>query len=248
MAKKLAIAIALGAAVGMIGFCVLQPSVAQQDGLISFDLDCVRDHLGAQAGDLVAECEVTNRGKAVAKAFMPVGGSTSMTRRDLALAAASAAAATVFTPPLAAQADGATSRATRERARAMYGSRIFRLQGAASKQILDEESAFDMYITSGYASFGTGSGNDFAKVEELNGIRNKLIASAKKGDDTAAGALVKDFIKAGSIKELDQNKLNQYNPLERRSMGSPPNAAVLEETPKAGKGKVLGSVTSIQKK
>jgi len=241
--KKLALALALGAAVGMLGFFVMQPHGAT-DGIISFDLDCIKDRVGAHNDnlDMVADCEITSHGKALGKLAMP-GGQRSMTRHQATLAAAGAAAAAVLTPQFPAVADGASSKATRERARALYGSRVYRLQGAAGPQILAAADTFDLFITGAYQP-GNFNGET---IDKLNALAKQTLVAAKKGDDKAANSALSDFIKVGKITELDQNSLNQYNPLERRSMGSPPNAAVLEETPKAGKGKVLGSVTSVKK-
>jgi plastocyanin len=74
--KMIAVAIGLGAAVGMIGFCVLQPSAnTNADSVISFDAACLRDYLGANDGsfETAADCEIgRGHAKAIAKAFAGV--------------------------------------------------------------------------------------------------------------------------------------------------------------------------------
>jgi hypothetical protein len=52
------ITIALGACAGIIGFFVSENKTSLDDGIISFDLGCIKGHLDAQDGDL-ADCEVT---------------------------------------------------------------------------------------------------------------------------------------------------------------------------------------------
>jgi hypothetical protein len=55
------ITIALGALAGIIGFFMSENKISLDDGIISFDLDCIKGHLGAQDGDradIFADCEV----------------------------------------------------------------------------------------------------------------------------------------------------------------------------------------------
>ena len=97
------------------------------------------------------------------------------------------AAAAVGMAPLAAFADGAASPATRERARAIYGSRIARLTGAPAAEILDEKNAFTLFISGAYRS-------DAATKElrtKLTALSKTTIASAKAGDSAGAQAGVK---------------------------------------------------------
>jgi len=60
----LRVAVGLGALIGMIAFLVSGPHGAKVDSLISFDADCVRDHLSVHSGGLamVADCEVMKQG------------------------------------------------------------------------------------------------------------------------------------------------------------------------------------------
>ena len=97
------------------------------------------------------------------------------------------AAAAVGMAPLAAFADGAASPATRERARAIYGSRIARLSNAPAADILEEKNAFKLFISGAYRS-------DAATKElrgKLTSISASTIASAKAGDSSGAQAGVK---------------------------------------------------------
>merc|ERR1719152_78645 len=62
------------------------------------------------------------------------------------------AAAALVAAPLGAFADGASSPAVRERARAIYGSRVYRLQGASVEKIIEEKNAFQLFTTGAYRS------------------------------------------------------------------------------------------------
>merc|ERR1719401_1376652 len=63
--QRIALMFVLGAFVGMIGFCVLVPvKQVGTESVISFDVDCIRNHHGAS----VTDCEVGHTyGKALAK-------------------------------------------------------------------------------------------------------------------------------------------------------------------------------------
>lgn len=63
-------------------------------------------------------------------------------RRAMFGAAAAAVSAAV---PMAAFADGASSPAVLARARAIYGSRIVRLQDASPEAILEDKNAFTLF-------------------------------------------------------------------------------------------------------
>lgn len=65
----------------------------------------------------------------------------SVSRRELVQGAGAAFA---LLPVFAAQADGANSRETMIRARAIYGSRIYRLQDASVADILADKNAFQV--------------------------------------------------------------------------------------------------------
>merc|ERR1719281_1997274 len=69
------------------------------------------------------------------------GGDASVSRRDFLGAGAALAA------PGAAFADGASSKAVKERSRAIYGSRVFRLQGKSTEAVLEDKNAFKLFIT-----------------------------------------------------------------------------------------------------
>ena len=69
------------------------------------------------------------------------GAAMSVSRRDLVQGAGAAFA---LLPAFAAQADGANSRETMIRARAIYGSRVFRLQDASPADVLTEKNTFQV--------------------------------------------------------------------------------------------------------
>jgi len=126
-------------------------------------------------------------------------------------------AAAVATAPLAALADGAASPAVRERARAIYGSRVFRLSGASVDKILEEKNAFTLFTTGAYRS-DAATKDTKAKLTALS---KTAIAAAKKGDTAGAQAAVKEFIAVGKLKDLDEIDLSIYNPKQRRNPGAP---------------------------
>merc|ERR1719183_99062 len=99
----------------------------------------------------------------------------SMDRRAVVSTFAAAAAAA----PFAAFADGATSPATRERARAIYGSRIARLSSASTEEILAEKNAFTLFTTGAYRS-----AKDKDTVASLKKLSTQAIAAAKSGDSS----------------------------------------------------------------
>jgi len=146
-------------------------------------------------------------------AFNPFGAG--MSRRDVTTSAAAAAAA-LFTSPLTAVADGASSAATQARARQVYGSRLFRLQSASTQKILSEKPVFSLFLN----AYGK-SAEDKATVTALKKLNGAALAAAGKGDAGAATAAIKDIIKVGAIKELDTINGATFNPLMKRNLGSP---------------------------
>jgi hypothetical protein len=141
-------------------------------------------------------------------------------RRDvLRAASAAAAAAAAVGMPFRAQADGARSKATRERARQIYGSRIYRLQGAGVPVILDEKGVFDIFIDGAYG--GLADDKSKAAVKSLKELQKTVLASAIKGDGSGASAAVKEFVKVAKITEQDKLPGNVYAPTLRRNAGAP---------------------------
>jgi len=143
----------------------------------------------------------------------------SMDRRSVLRGAAAGAAAL----PLAAMADGANSKATAERARQMYGSRVFRLQSASPETILEEKNAFTLFTTGTYRTQGP---LDKAAKKTLNELSKKALAAAGKGDQAGAQAAVKEFVKFAEIRELDTVAGGNFNPLQRRNPGAPPTSEI----------------------
>lgn len=133
-------------------------------------------------------------------------------------------AAAVAAAPLAAMADGASSPAVRERARAIYGSRIFRLQGATAETILEEKNVFPLFTTGVYRA--DASSKDTRKA--LTDLSKTALAAAKKGDSAGAQAAIKEFVKIGDCKVLDGVDGN-YDPRQRRNPGAPPTAEIVAQ-------------------
>ena len=113
--------------------------------------------------------------------------------------------------------NGLACAAIAERARALYGSRIFRLQGATAEKILEEKNCFALFTTGVYRS------DTFSKDTRstLKGLEKKAIAAAKSGDSAGAQAAVKEFVKVGNIRVLDDIQDSIYNPKQRRNAGAP---------------------------
>lgn len=140
-------------------------------------------------------------------------------RRQLLAHAASVA----VMAPAAAFADGANSKATVEKARAIYGSRVVRLQAADAATILEEKNAITLLISGAYRAGANGNPNDKQMNAQLSAIEKKLLKSAKAGDSAAAQAGIKEIVSLAGLRELDGVDGN-YSPKQRRNPGAPPTA------------------------
>ena len=145
-----------------------------------------------------------------------------MSRRQ---AFTSAAAAAIAAAPLAAFADGAASPAVRERARALYGSRVARLVGASPEAVLEEKNMFTLFTTGVYRSDSASKD----KRTKLTVLTKTAVAAAKKGDSAGAQAAIKEFIAVGEIKSVDTLELSIYNPKQRRNPGAPTTDTILDQ-------------------
>ena len=92
------------------------------------------------------------------------------------------------------------------KSRAVYGSRVFRLQDASTATILEEQNVLTLFITGVY-----GSTADKATKKELEKLAKLALAAAKKGDSAAAQAAIKEFVALGQIRELDNIPGTYYN-------------------------------------
>lgn len=92
------------------------------------------------------------------------------------------------------------------KSRAVYGSRVYRLQDATPAAIVEEKNAFTLFVTGVY-----GSTADKATKKQLEKLAAAALASASKGDAAAAQAAVRDFVALGQIKELDNLPGSYYN-------------------------------------
>jgi len=129
-------------------------------------------------------------------------------------------AAAAFSP-LAAHADGASSKAVLERARAIYGSRVFRLQSAAPAVVIDEANTFTLFTTGAYRSAA-----DKETVKQLKTITKSILKAASAGDAAATSAGVKEFVAVGKIRELDAISGGNFDPKQRRNAGAPPTSEI----------------------
>merc|ERR1719263_1003689 len=129
-------------------------------------------------------------------------------------------AATLAMAPLAASADGASSKAVKERSRAIYGSRVFRLTGASPEKVLEEKNALTLFIT------GTYRNDDLPTQKKLKALAKTIEKSAKAGDSAAMQKDIKEFITIAKITEQDTIKGGNYTPTQRRNPGAPPPAEI----------------------
>merc|ERR1719393_201565 len=154
---------------------------------------------------------------AVRSVSVTMSAEAPLSRREALFGAAAAAAAM----PLAAQADGASSKAVLERARAVYGSRVFRLQDKTADVILEEQNMFTLFTTGAYRSAA-----DKDTTKQLKALTKTIVAAAKKGDSAAAQAGVKEFVAVGKIRELDTIAGGNFNPKQRRNAGAPATSEI----------------------
>ena len=92
------------------------------------------------------------------------------------------------------------------KSRAVYGSRVFRLQDATPATILDEKNVFTLFITGAF-----GSTADKSTRKALEKLEKAALAAAGKGDAAAAHAAIKEFIALGQITEMDMVKGTTFN-------------------------------------
>merc|ERR1719238_1309748 len=130
------------------------------------------------------------------------GGDASVSRRDFLGAGAALAAG--LAAPGAAFADGASSAATKERARSIYGSRVFRLSGKSTEAVLEDKNTLQLFISGAYPK-----GSDTAAT--LRGLQKAIVKAAKAGD---SGETQKN-------REVDTVKGGNFDPTQRRNPGAP---------------------------
>jgi hypothetical protein len=138
--------------------------------------------------------------------------------------AGAALAAIVGLQPRAAVADGASSKATLERSRAVYGSRVARLVGASNEKIVEEKDMFTLFTSGSYRATG---GADKVQRAELKKLSDAAVKAARAGDGGAAQDAVKSFVKLANINANDQLEYSIYNPKQRRNAGAPTTDTIL---------------------
>jgi len=92
------------------------------------------------------------------------------------------------------------------KSRAVYGSRVYRLQEATPAAIIDDKNVFTLFITGVY-----GSTADKATKKELEKLEKKALLAAGKGNAADANAAIKEFVALGKIEELDMKPGSYYN-------------------------------------
>ena len=92
------------------------------------------------------------------------------------------------------------------KSRAVYGSRVYRLQEAVPTAIIDDKNVFTLFITGVY-----GSTADKATKKELEKLEKKALLAAGKGNAADANAAIKEFVALGKIEELDMKPGSYYN-------------------------------------
>jgi Photosystem II Psb31 protein len=116
------------------------------------------------------------------------------------IASTAAAAVVIGTQPQAASADGAVSAASRQKARTVYGSRIYNLKAAVDAGNFDavaaEKSAFVLFNSGAYAKDKSS-----AKKDAIEGT-NAIFAAIKAGDKSALKTAYNKYIAANEISGL----------------------------------------------
>ena len=170
----------------------------------------VTSALAFSAGPMPSNA-VSARGSAVVMTEQPM-----LARRAML----GAAAAAITAAPMAAFADGASSPAVLARSRAIYGSRVFRLQDASPEAILEEKNAFTLFTTGAYPRTGNAA---FKETQAgLKAASKKALAAAAKGDKAGAQAAVKEFCAIGEISNVKDYDF--FAPKQRRNAGAPPTS------------------------
>jgi DNA-binding FadR family transcriptional regulator len=124
-----------------------------------------------------------------------------MDRRAAFTTIAAGTAATVVTmAPQLALADGAVSAATRQKARTVYGNRIYELKDAVDagnfEAVAAEKSAFVLFNSGAYANDKTG-----AKQKAIEGT-NAIFSAIKAGDKAALKTAYKQYVASNEITPL----------------------------------------------
>jgi len=150
------------------------------------------------------------------------GRSAVLTRRGAVGAFVAAAA------PVAVSADGANSKATVDKARAIYGSRVVRLASASPEAIIEDQNAITLFISGAYRAGPNGNTQDKAISKQLLALKKTALDGAKSGDAAKAQGALKEMIAIAKLTEQDGYDGN-YNPKQRRNPGAPPTEAIVAQ-------------------
>lgn len=121
--------------------------------------------------------------------------------RRVAFGQIAAGAATVVALPQLAFADGAVSAASIQKARAVYGNRIYELKSAVEKgdfgAVADEKNAFILFNSGAYPRVTD-------KKEKAEAIKqtNAIFAAVKAGDKSALKSAYTAYVKDNEISAL----------------------------------------------
>lgn len=126
------------------------------------------------------------------------------TRRGTLRFAIGAASALLAVPTVAAAASSSPQQMLKSRA--VYGSRVFRLQNASPGAIMEDKNVFTLFITGVYSAAA-----DKPIKTQLLKLEKSAIAAATKGDAASAQAAVKEFVALAKIEELDMKPGSYYN-------------------------------------
>ena len=137
--------------------------------------------------------------------MLALSPSTPPSSRRAVLGAAAASSGLALTP-LRALAVAPPSPQQMLKSRAVYGSRVYRLQDASPDFIMEEKNVFTLFITGVY-----GASADKATKKELEKLEKAALKAATKGDAAAAQAAIKQFVALGQIQELDNKPGSYYN-------------------------------------
>lgn len=136
-----------------------------------------------------------------------------MDRRAAFGAIAGSAAAVVVAAPQLAFADGAVGKQTKEKARLVYGDRIYKLKAAVEAGNFDavaaEKSAFVLFNSGTYPT----AKDKALKAEAVAGT-NAIFKAVKSGDKAALKSAYSSYIASNGIKALpavDANKGQGYS-------------------------------------
>jgi hypothetical protein len=210
-------------AAGLIGFFLVGPLI--KNAMTNSEAD----HRGATMGKFqTLPIQAPGTSGAQTRSSVAMAAEAMQTRRAVLQSAAAASAA--LAGPLAASADGANSKTTRDRARGIYGSRIFALQGKSASDIVDEKNAFKLYLSGVYRA--PLSADAKAESKKLTALSDKILKTSASGGNAQAD--LKEFIAYTKISDQFSSDLTIWNPRQRRNAGAPTTDTIMQQQGPSG--------------